>query len=76
VLSLLVQGKANKVIARTMGIEETTVKVYLRLIMGKLGVANRTQAAIAARRLGIAAAGKVTAPRSPGLSQSFSGHDL
>lgn len=76
VLSLLVQGKANKVIARTMGIEETTVKVYLRLIMGKLGVANRTQAAIAARRLGIAAAGKITAPRSPGLSQSFSGHDL
>jgi len=60
VLSLLVQGKANKEIARTMGIEEATVKVYLRLIMGKLGVANRTQAAIAARRLGIAAAAEVT----------------
>ena len=57
---MLVQGKANKVIARTMGIEEATVKVYLRLIMGKLGVANRTQAAIAARRLGIAAAVEVT----------------
>ena len=48
---MLVQGKANKVIARTMGIEEATVKVYLRLIMRKLWMVNRTQAAIAARRL-------------------------
>jgi len=53
VLHLLVQGKANKEIAQILGIEEGTVKVHLRQIMRKLGVTNRTQAAIAARQLGI-----------------------
>jgi DNA-binding NarL/FixJ family response regulator len=55
VLHLLVQGKANKQIAQTLAIEEGTVKVHLRQIMRKLGVTNRTQAALGARRLGIMA---------------------
>lgn len=55
VLCLLAQGKANKQIAQILEIEEGTVKIHLRHIMRKLGVANRTQAALAARRLGISA---------------------
>jgi DNA-binding NarL/FixJ family response regulator len=53
VLRLLVQGKANKEIARALTMEESTVKVHVRHIMRKLGVTNRTQAALYARRLGI-----------------------
>jgi DNA-binding NarL/FixJ family response regulator len=53
VLHILVQGKANKEIARTLAMEESTVKVHVRHIMRKLGVSNRTQAALRARRLGI-----------------------
>lgn len=56
VLHLLVQGRANKEIARALTMEESTVKVHVRHIMRKLGVVNRTQAALSARRLGIAAA--------------------
>jgi len=60
VLGLLAQGKANKEIALTLGIEEGTVKVHLRQIMRKLGVTNRTQVAIATRQLGIPAAPEIT----------------
>lgn len=47
VLERLGFGLANKVIARQLGISERTVKVHVRQIMRKLGVANRTQVAIA-----------------------------
>ena len=53
VLRLLAQGKANKEIARALEMEESTVKVHVRHIMRKLGVTNRTQAALHARRLGL-----------------------
>jgi DNA-binding NarL/FixJ family response regulator len=49
VLELLKKGKPNKVIARELDIEETTVKVHVRRIMKKLNAANRTQAALAAQ---------------------------
>jgi DNA-binding NarL/FixJ family response regulator len=48
VFSLLCQGHANKRIARQLGLSEATVKVHVRRIMHKFGVANRTQLAIAA----------------------------
>ena len=53
VLRLLVQGKANKEIAHALTMEERKVKVHIGIIMRKLGAANRTQAALHARRLGI-----------------------
>lgn len=53
VLHILIRGKANKEIARALAMEESTVKVHVRHIMRKLGVSNRTQAALRARRLGI-----------------------
>lgn len=47
VLGWLSRGDSNKTIARHLGIREGTVKVYVRQIMRKLGVVNRTQVAIA-----------------------------
>jgi DNA-binding NarL/FixJ family response regulator len=51
VLKLLVKGQSNKVIASQLGLSEATVKVHLGCIMRKLGVANRTQVAIASIEL-------------------------
>jgi DNA-binding NarL/FixJ family response regulator len=48
VLNSLREGKSNKVIARQLGMRESTVKVHVRQIMKKLGAANRTQAALSA----------------------------
>ena len=45
VAHLLREGKPNKLIARILKIEESTVKVHVRSILKKLQVANRTQAA-------------------------------
>jgi len=53
VLRFLLQGKANKEIARALELEESTIKVHVRLIMRKLGVTNRTQAALSVRQLGL-----------------------
>lgn len=48
VLDKLRLGKSNKLIARDLKMQESTVKVHVRQIMRKLGAANRTQAAIIA----------------------------
>jgi two-component system nitrate/nitrite response regulator NarL len=50
ILSHLVDGDANKVIARRLNITEATVKVHVKTILRKLQLANRTQAAIWATR--------------------------
>lgn len=46
VLSLVRQGMANKQIARRLGISERTVKAHLTSLFQRIGVADRTQAAI------------------------------
>jgi DNA-binding NarL/FixJ family response regulator len=51
VLTLLAEGLSNKQIARDMQISEITVKAHVSLILKKLGVANRVQAAMEARKL-------------------------
>ena len=51
VLELLKKGQSNKLIARELDIEETTVKVHVRRIMKKLNAANRTQAALVAQQM-------------------------
>lgn len=48
VLALLRQGRSNKLIARALDMQESTVKVHVRQIMRKMGAANRTQAALMA----------------------------
>ncbi len=42
----LIKGEPNKVIARELGLQESTVKEYVRQIMKKLGANNRTRAAL------------------------------
>jgi two-component system nitrate/nitrite response regulator NarL len=46
ILSHLVQGTPNKVIANKLQITEATVKVHGKAILRKIGVKNRTQAAM------------------------------
>lgn len=53
VLALLVQGKSNKAICRELNLAEATVKVHVRAILRALNVGTRTQAVIAAGRLGM-----------------------
>ena len=53
VLSLIVQGKSNRDIACALRIAESTVKSHVSVILARLGVADRTQAAIAALRRGL-----------------------
>jgi DNA-binding NarL/FixJ family response regulator len=51
VLTLLAHGKSNKQIAGELDISEITVKAHVSSILKKLGVNNRVQAALEARKL-------------------------
>jgi DNA-binding NarL/FixJ family response regulator len=53
VLSLLLKGMSNKLIARKLDISENTTKIHVSAVLDALGVATRTQAVIAASRLGL-----------------------
>ena len=53
VLKLMVQGHSNKVIAAELELAEATVKMHVTAILNSLGVSNRTQAAMAAEKLGL-----------------------
>jgi DNA-binding NarL/FixJ family response regulator len=53
VLALIAEGRANKVIARRLGISEKTVKNHVTRILQALDVTDRTQAALWAQRHGI-----------------------
>ena len=52
VLDLIARGYANKRIALELGIAEKTVKTHVGHVLAKLGVADRTQAALYATRAG------------------------
>ena len=56
VLVLVAEGRANKEIARRLGIGERTVRTHVSSILGKLGLVSRTQAALYAVREGLAPA--------------------
>jgi two-component system, NarL family, nitrate/nitrite response regulator NarL len=52
ILRCLMQGDANKVIARKCDVTEATIKVHVKAILRKIGASNRTQAAMwASQRL-------------------------
>ncbi len=61
VLELIARGFSNKRIARELGIAEKTVKTHVGHVLAKLGVADRTQAALHAVR------GSVLGPIDPGI---------
>lgn len=54
VLQWLASGASNREIGRRLTITESTVKRHVYNIFGKLNVRNRTQAALQARKLGVA----------------------
>jgi len=54
VLALLARGGANKAIAFELGVAEKTVKTHVGNILSKLGLSDRTQAALYAVREGLA----------------------
>jgi two-component system, NarL family, response regulator LiaR len=53
VLCLIAVGRSNKRIAYELGIAEKTVKTHVGHLLAKLGVADRTQAALVAVRAGL-----------------------
>jgi NarL family two-component system response regulator LiaR len=65
VLALVGRGLANKQIARELSIAEKTVKTHVSHILSKLGVADRTQAALYAVRVGLVDPGAGSGPTTP-----------
>ena len=53
ILALLAAGKSNRDISRALFLSEKTVKAHLAAIFRKLGVTNRTQAAMMAVQMGV-----------------------
>ena len=53
VLEHLTAGRSNKEIATQLGVAEGTVKNHMSQVLAKLGVLDRTQAALRARELGL-----------------------
>ena len=54
VLALVAEGRCNATIAAILGITHGTVKLHVRSILAKLGVEDRSQAALVALRRGFA----------------------
>jgi DNA-binding NarL/FixJ family response regulator len=52
ILNLLAEGHSNREISKRLFLSEKTVKAHLAAVFRKLGVSNRTQAAIAAMAMG------------------------
>ncbi|MCB1632001.1 MAG: response regulator [Pseudomonadales bacterium] len=53
ILRGIARGDSNKVIARELGIAETTVKIHVQHVLRKLDVASRVQAAVIATEHGL-----------------------
>ncbi|MDH5426337.1 MAG: response regulator transcription factor [Gammaproteobacteria bacterium] len=52
VFKLLISGISNKEIANNLSCTEATIKTHITAVLKALGVANRTQAALAAQKMG------------------------
>lgn len=69
VLDLILQGMPNKLICRQLQLAEGTVKVHVSAVLRALGVRNRTQAVIAASKMGLrvnrASTSRSPLPRQP-----------
>jgi len=55
VLRLLLRGLPNKAICRELGLSENTIKVHISQVLRALRVRNRTEAVVAASRIGLSA---------------------
>jgi DNA-binding NarL/FixJ family response regulator len=52
-LARLAEGRSNREIAQSLFLSEKTVKAHLAAVFRKLGVTNRTQAAMMAVQMGV-----------------------
>ncbi len=68
VLRLVATGASNKEIAQKLFISANTVKVHLRNIFAKIGVASRTEATLYAIREGLIQVGALPADANPSAS--------
>jgi DNA-binding NarL/FixJ family response regulator len=66
VLLLMVQGQTNPEIADSLGIGKGTVKAHVQRILAKLGVTDRTQAAVRAVQLGLVILGSPPSDQETG----------
>jgi DNA-binding NarL/FixJ family response regulator len=62
ILELLAEGRSNREIAQALFLSEKTVKAHLAAIFRKLGVTNRTQAAMVAVQMGMGPVPGMLAP--------------
>ncbi len=69
VLALLMRGQSNKEICRSLGLAERTVKIHVTAVLTALKVASRTQAVIAAGKLGLDAEALIAGERTTGECQ-------
>ncbi len=53
IVKMMAAGASNKEIGATLFITEGTVKNHITSILGKLGVRDRTQAALKAKEMGL-----------------------
>jgi DNA-binding NarL/FixJ family response regulator len=76
IIALLAEGYSNREISRTLFLSEKTVKAHLAAIFRKLGVTNRTKAAMAAVAMGMGSsevqAGAANNPGFNGGGSSYS----
>jgi DNA-binding NarL/FixJ family response regulator len=63
VLQLLAQGLTNREIARILTVSTSTIKIHVEHILAKLGVSDRTQAAVRAIELGLLQFASATYPK-------------
>lgn len=68
VLALLAQGATNREISEELYLALDTIKTHVRKVFAKLGVANRTQAAIVARDHGLDLSDQNAADRNPDVA--------
>lgn len=57
VLGLIIEGRNNREIAATLGTAEGTIRIHVSNVLAKLGVRDRTQAAVSAIRRGLVRSG-------------------
>jgi two-component system nitrate/nitrite response regulator NarL len=65
ILRSMAEGQPNKIISQNLGTAESTVKVHVKNILRKIGVANRTQAAMWARSRGLLRSSKNEGAAAP-----------
>jgi DNA-binding CsgD family transcriptional regulator len=76
ILRLVATGASNKEIAYQLSISANTVKVHLRNIFGKIGVASRTEAAMYAVKRGVVVGDGISVTSVQSVAEGDSPHDF